>query len=606
MKDFLKKYLKNGFPFGLLMYRLLGNRLFVLYFLSLLVGALDALGITFIVPLLKMADESATSAQKDAASGNAFIVGDVMRALHIPLNMRSVVLLIIVIFVCKGILKFFLSNMRGALRAEFTRKLREKIIVDFLKYNYRDYININIGRIINALTQETMNVSTAFIYYNNAIISIFSIISYLYIAVYANFIFTILAVLSGGLISLVMRKLTSRTKKISTTLSESNAEFSSILIQSVNNFKYLKTTGSFSKLEVKLRQSISYLQSQLTSLGFNQAIAISIREPFSVIIIMGIIVFQTTVLDAKVATILVALFIFWRALTEIINYQSNWQNFISTHGAYTSVTELMAEFAAKKEVPASNIAPTLKESISLEHVGFAFSDSRQTIDDVSISIRKNTSVAFVGESGSGKTTLVDIITGLLKPQSGRVLIDSVELNTTDIFKWRDKIGFISQDNVVFNDTIINNISLWDDSSSTAEEQLEKARSAARKAHSEDFIDKLDHGFETQIGDRGVKLSGGQKQRLAIARELYKEVELLILDEATSALDSESESIIKNNIDLMKGQFTMIIIAHRLSTIKNVDYIYVMNDGKIVEEGSYEQLLNNQSSKFSRMVKMQEL
>ena len=183
------------------------------------------------------------------------------------------------------------------------------------------------------------------------------------------------------------------------------------------------------------------------------------------------------------------------------------------------------------------------------------------------------------------------------------MIDDINILDTNINQWRNKIGFISQDVVIFNDNVINNITLWD---AETEENISKARTAAFNANALDFINELENQFYTPIGDRGIKLSGGQKQRLSISRELYKEVELLILDEATSALDSESEFNIKTNIDAMQGKITMIIIAHRLSTIKNADLILVFNKGKIIESGTFDQLISNKDSQFLKMTVAQKI
>jgi len=601
----IKKYLKTLLPHALFLYQFLGNRLILLYVLSFLVGTLDAFGIAFIIPLLKIADSptGGASSHDSSGGGNLLFVDQIVNFLGIELNLINILILIIAVFVLKGGIKFYQGYYKFRLRAIFTKKIRLNLIKGFLNYDYKEYINTNSGKYTNALINETVQVSGSFNFYNSAVISLFTVVCYFYFAFLANPIFSVAAILVGGIISLFMRGLTKNTKAQSMELADNNAEFSNILIQTIQNFKYIKTTGTYKKFQNKLVKNINFLELKMTKIGFNTSLSTSVREPLTIGFILLIVIIQNKVLGASISSILVALFLFYRALGEIVQYQSNWQNFNAQYGSVKSIQDMIIELNSHAEHNTNNQPVEFNKDIKLEDISFSFTEGRKIINKVNLEIKKNTTVAFVGESGSGKTTIIDIITGILRAQEGRVLIDGKNLDDSDKANWRSKIGFISQEQIVFNDTVLNNISLWDDELSTKEVQ-DKVDKAAIQAHSKTFIEKMGEGYKSQIGDRGVKLSGGQRQRLSIARELYKNIEVLILDEATSALDSESESIIKANIDEMKGELTIIIIAHRLSTIKNADVIYVLNQGKIEEFGSFDDLTANENSKFSRMVKLQ--
>ena len=208
----------------------------------------------------------------------------------------------------------------------------------------------------------------------------------------------------------------------------------------------------------------------------------------------------------------------------------------------------------------------------------------------------------MGKSGSGKSTLINIITGLLKPNIGSVYIDEVDLRQINLNDWRSKIGYITQESVIFNDTILNNITSWD---YNEKEDYSRLWNAIKMSHLDEIIAN-DNDLNREVGDRGVSLSGGQKQRIAIARELYRNPKVLILDEATSALDSETENSIIESLEELNGKITIIVIAHRLSTIKKADIINVIEGGIIIESGSYEELINNTSSRMNEFIKMQEL
>ena len=238
---------------------------------------------------------------------------------------------------------------------------------------------------------------------------------------------------------------------------------------------------------------------------------------------------------------------------------------------------------------------------NLEQVSFYYGN-QPVLQNISLDIDNKETIAFVGESGSGKTTLVNIISGLLPINSGKFHINQKEISTIDRTSLQQKIGYITQDPVIFNDTLFNNVTFWADKS---EINLKKFWDAIQKAALEDFVNNLPDKENTVLGNNGVNLSGGQKQRISIARELNKNVEILILDEATSALDSETEKSIQKNIESFKGKYTILIVAHRISTIKNADRIVVMKNGKISHINNYYKLME-ESNYFKKLVELQEL
>ena len=339
---------------------------------------------------------------------------------------------------------------------------------------------------------------------------------------------------------------------------------------------------------------------QRVGLAFTHAI----REPVSILLIIGIVVIQVMILGASLTPIFVAILLFYRGTGTVLAIQSGWQDTMSMIGGMEMVHKEFAILAENRESSGEHVLDPLCDKIELRNVSFTYQKVRENVfNNINVCISANTTVAIVGESGAGKSTLIDMLTLMLKPQSGEVLIDGVPGHEIELKSWRKQIGYVSQETVMFDDTIANNISLWygNDGEASIKSQI---RNAARSAHIAEYICTLEEGYDTVVGDRGIRLSGGQRQRLFIARELFKNPKLLILDEATSALDTESEHFIQKSIDDLKGKMTVVIIAHRLSTIRNVDYLYVLDKGQVVEEGTYSYLKDHKQSRFRKMVDMQ--
>jgi subfamily B ATP-binding cassette protein MsbA len=241
----------------------------------------------------------------------------------------------------------------------------------------------------------------------------------------------------------------------------------------------------------------------------------------------------------------------------------------------------------------------LKEEIRFDKVSFSYGD-HPVLNEISFSVPRGRMLALVGPSGGGKSTILDLLVRFYDPVSGRILVDGVDVKDLKISDLRHLFGMVSQDTILFNDSIFNNIAFGKEDAS--QEMVERA---AKIANAHEFIVKTEEGYQTKIGDRGMKLSGGQRQRLAIARAVFRDPQILLLDEATSALDTESEKLVQEAIaNLMVGR-TSIVIAHRLSTIQNADHILVLDKGKIIETGTHEGLLS-QGGMYKKLVDHQTL
>jgi len=230
------------------------------------------------------------------------------------------------------------------------------------------------------------------------------------------------------------------------------------------------------------------------------------------------------------------------------------------------------------------------ENIIFKNVAFSYPQDpdKKVLDSVNLTINKQQFVAIVGHSGSGKSTIMDLILGLYKPDHGEILINNISLNSLNIDNWRSRIGYVSQETFLFNGSVKENIAF-----ATSDIDINRVEEAAKMANAHEFISRLPNGYDTEVGERGLKLSGGERQRLAIARALYRNPEIIILDEATSSLDSKAEKEVQKAIENLEGEKTLIAVAHRLSTILKADMIYVIHKGRIVEYGNHRTLLEKQ-------------
>ena len=250
--------------------------------------------------------------------------------------------------------------------------------------------------------------------------------------------------------------------------------------------------------------------------------------------------------------------------------------------------------------PENPVLPTFNKTIEFQNVGFSYVDGKEVLSDINFTIKKGETVALVGPSGAGKTTITDLLARFYDVTSGNILLDGVSIRSMKQEDLRQLIGVVNQENILFNDSIRNNILLGKQQANELE-----IKSALDAAYAMDFVGDLPEGIHSEVGERGGRLSGGQKQRLAIARALLKNPEILILDEATSALDSQSEKAVQLALEKLMTNRTSIIIAHRLSTVTHADIILVMDKGRIVETGKHEELLAKEGL-YAQLIKLQEL
>jgi len=567
---------------------------------NLLVGLLDGLGLAMFIPLLGIASGIDTNVGDENSDVINFIV-NLFDSVGINLNLVNALLFMVVVFSIKGVFYYLRNVYFIKIRVKSVSLLRLNLIKSLNDLSYSGFTKLEAGRIQNTMVGELGKVIGALMSFFVYLQHIIMLATYIFLAFIANWQFAILVAIGGSLSNLFYKYINNYTKEKATLLSSKGNSFNAILIQILHNFKYLKATNHYQLFSKKLVNNIHEQEKINLGVGKISSIGESLREPFTIVIITGVIIVQTSYLGESFSSILLSLLLFYRALGHLVSMQNSWNTFLANSSGIDSFETLLSDFKHYKEPLHYQEKIEHIDDISIKNISLSFR-GKKAIDNISFSIKKNSSVAFVGESGAGKTTLANIISGLQTPDDGEIIIEGKSLYKTNLNFFRNHLGYITQEAVIFNDSIFNNVTFWQEKS---EENEEKFRKTIEKVSLSEFLNELPEKENTQLGNNGILISGGQKQRISIARELYKDAELLILDEATSALDTETERHIKNNIDLLQGQTTLIIIAHRLSTIKNVDIIYVLDKGKIIASGDFDSLIKS-SEKFRKMVELQEL
>ncbi len=597
---YLKGWLKNQFSSFAYFFQFLGFRLFIILALSIMVGVLDGFGIAMFLPLLQLVDNS--SKIEAASMGNLEFLVDAMKIVGINFTLMSVLMMMIVFFTLKGIFTYYVWSYRVKLQQYFIRKLRLTLLGSLNILNYEIFVHADVGRIQNTMTGEVEKVSQGFIDYFQALQQGVLMIVYTIFAFVVDIQFALLISVGGVLTNFIYKILYKHTKGASRKLTKDSNEYQGYVIQHVANFKYLRATGLIESFSDRIRESIYRIEASRKRIGILSAISTATREPLLVIVVVIVILIQVNVLSGSLGGVLISLLFFYRALNSLTLMQNSWNRFLSVSGSIENMKSFQQEYSShQNNDTGTNVFNGLKYGMNFKNISFSYGEY-DILKNIDLEIKKNITVAFVGESGGGKTTFINIIAGLLRLKNGSFLVDNIDINEYDMTSYQNRIGYVTQEASMFNDTIFNNVTFWAEKNSV---NYKKFLNAIKLSSLFDFIDSLPNKEDALLGNNGINLSGGQKQRLSIARELYKDIDILILDEATSALDSKTEKSIQQNIDNLKGKYTILVVAHRLSTIKDADKIIFFKEGRIENMGTYEELLS-MSPTFKKMIELQDL
>ncbi len=597
--------IKDLFTYIKLFQKYLGVRIYLIFILALLAAIAEGFGILMLFPLLETLDGAEQMSESEDGF-NKFLL-EILKSLGLSESISGILILITVAFIFKGLITFCALGFNAYLIGDLLKQLKGSLFDKYSQMSYGYYSSKDTGHFTNLINEQPTKAIEAFRQLTAFSGQLINTVVLMTLAFFMTWIFGLMALSVGFLLLILFMSINSFVRKLSRINAKENGILTRWLIQMLQAFKYLTATNQTALLRKNIINSISKLTVTQVKAGVAAAFTQSVREPIAVVFIMIIVFIQILIMQENLEPILVSIVLFYRALNATLAVQSGFQGTFQLIGSMEMVDNEFTDQDKNQSFDGEVLIKDFSDSIEFNNVSFKYAGSESNvISGLSMNFPVKKSIAIVGESGAGKSTLADLITLMHMPTSGEITIDGIPSNEIKKYSWRDQIGYVSQETVIFDDTIANNICMWKGESEKNNNLMEEIKLAAKKANILDFIESLPDGFQSLVGDRGVLLSGGQRQRLFISRELFRNPSLLIMDEATSALDSASEKEIQKSIESLKGEVTLILIAHRLSTIKNVDLIHVLGDGRILESGTYEELMKNEDSTFRKLAVLQTL
>lgn len=516
-----------------------------------------------------------------------------------------VCILVVVSILLKNAFQYVERMIASYMKVDVVKNMRMHIFekVSLLHIGY--FNDQRKGDLISRFTNDVAEVENAvvnslkFVLKEPIVIICYFIVLFMLSAQLTFFAVLVLSV-AGGLLAELIKRL----KKRAIQSQESQGRIVNILDETFGGMRIVKAFNARNFILKKIDNETSYHRKVNLSIARKNEAASPVSETVGVLIVAGILYFAGSLVLSDTSSLTSGEVLAFLALfTKLIQPAKNFSNGITSLQKGTVSAQRIFDTIDLEPLIRNKPNPIFlqefKKDIEFRNVSFAY-DRELVLKHVNLTVEKGKTIALIGPSGGGKSTLADLVPRFYDPTEGQVLLDGISLDEYEIESLRKQIGVVTQESILFNDTIFNNIAFGMENV-----KEEAVIHAAKVAHAHEFIVQMENGYQTTIGERGSKLSGGQRQRLSIARAVLKNPSILILDEATSALDSESERLVQDALNALMKNRTSIIIAHRLSTIQHADEIIVIQQGQIIERGKHEDLLGGKGL-YRKMIEIQKV
>lgn len=519
------------------------------------------------------------------------------------LALQFVCIILIGSIFLSNVFKYLLAVISAIVRANVISNLRNALFNRLINMHIGYYTEERKGNIMSKVMADVQEVENTVVNSLKALIKeplmlIGYFVALFFISARLTGITLIILPISGFIISYIAISIKKRAIKSQETI----GNISNILEETLGGMRIIKAFNAISFSKRRFEKEVDVYAKVNVSMQKRQALSSPTSEFLGVFVVVGVLLIGGAMILEGESELSAGSFITFIAIYSqlLVPAKALSTAFSNVQRGLASAERIFGIIDLKPAIKDKSTAKKLEEfksELSFKNVSFAYGEEK-VLKNINLNIRKGETIALVGPSGGGKSTLADLIPRFYDPISGEVQIDGVSIKDFKVESVRAKMGIVSQESILFNDTIFNNIAFG-----KPECTLEEVMQAAKVANAHEFISQMEGGYDAKIGERGTKLSGGQRQRISIARAILKNPDILILDEATSALDSESEKLVQDALtNLMKNR-TSIVIAHRLSTIQEADRIYVMQDGEIIEEGKHEQLIEK-GGVYKKLIEIQ--
>lgn len=563
--------------------------------LTLIVGLLEGGGLLVLLPVLEL-----MGAGSGRGGGFAGQITEGWRMVGLPLTLPSALGVFVVLMGTQIAARYTLELLNSRLETAFVSHLREQLYEALIRADWLFFTRQRGSDITQVLTDELQRVSFGTQQMLSGIGLVGAALVQVALAFALSPMLTALALGCGGGLALLLRPFTRRSYKIGREGQERRAEMAAAISEHLAGLKVAKSHGRELHHLAHFRRGVAEIAAHIVEATRVYASTRGAYELGAVLALSGFLFSAVRWGGLSTPELLLLVFIFSRLLPRLAALQSNWQRVMHMLPSFESAHRLREQFIVAQEPPVPAVARRLPltQEVRFEKVSFHYGDpvGRAVLNEVNFTLPARQITAICGASGAGKSTVADLLMGLLRPASGRVLVDGAPLAAARLHDWREGVGYVPQETFLFHESVRANL-CW----ARAEATEAELRSVLRLAAAEDFVDRLPQGLDTIVGDRGVRLSGGERQRLALARALLRQPTLLVLDEATSALDTVNEQLIQQAIERLHGELTIVIIAHRLSTVQNADQIIVLEQGRVVECGVPAELARREGGAFRKLM-----